>query len=77
MKSNLESDLQQLTGLLGELSNHARDNLEGAGEALLNRLNLVTREEFETQRALVTALHERLAALEKRVDAVVRNGASD
>jgi len=42
-------------------------NLRSALEAALRRLDLVTREEFEVQRAVLLRSRERLEALEQRV----------
>lgn len=42
-------------------------NLRSALESALARLDLVTREEFEIQRAVLSRSRERLEALEKRV----------
>jgi BMFP domain-containing protein YqiC len=42
-------------------------NLRSALEAALARLELVTREEFEVQRAVLLRTRERMEALERRV----------
>jgi BMFP domain-containing protein YqiC len=45
-------------------------NLRSVLESALAKLDLVTREEFEVQRAVLTRTRERLEALEKRVKAL-------
>lgn len=42
-------------------------NLRSTLEAALSKLDLVTREEFEVQRAVLLRTRERLEALEKRI----------
>lgn len=53
---NLQSDLQR--------------NLRVGVESALGRLNLVTREEFEIQQAVLQRTREKLEALEQRVAAL-------
>lgn len=47
-----------------------RRNLRAAVSAQLDRLDLVTREEFEVQRAVLARSRELLDALQARVDAL-------
>lgn len=55
-----------LRGLRGELEGNFRALLQ----ANLERLDLVSRERFETQAALLLRTQKRLAALEKRMQAL-------
>lgn len=55
-----------LRGLRGELESNFRALLQ----ANLERLDLVSREHFETQAALLLRTQKRLAALEKRMQAL-------
>jgi BMFP domain-containing protein YqiC len=52
------------------LQDDLQRNLRSALEATLGRLNLVTREEFEVQQAVLLRTRERLKALEARVAAL-------
>lgn len=49
------------------LRDDVEHNLRSALEAALAKLNLVTREEFEVQRAVLQRSRERLEGLEKRI----------
>lgn len=49
------------------LRDDVEHNLRSALEAALAKLDLVTREEFEVQRAVLLRTRERLEAMEKRV----------
>ncbi|MGB5453980.1 MAG: accessory factor UbiK family protein [Sedimenticolaceae bacterium] len=60
---NLPRGLQNLQG---DLQRNLRTGLESA----LGQLNLVTREEFEIQQAVLLRTREKLKALEARVDAL-------
>lgn len=55
-----------LQGLQGDLER----NLRGALEAALRQLQLVSREEFELQQAVLQRTREKLEALEARVAAL-------
>ena len=55
-----------LQGLQGDLQR----NLRSAMEAALTNLNLVSREEFEVQQAVLLRTREKLRALEARVAAL-------
>jgi len=52
------------------LQDDLQRNLRSALEATLGKLNLVTREEFEVQQAVLLRTRERLKALEARVAAL-------
>ena len=56
-------------GLQG-LQNDLQRNLRSAIESALARMNLVTREEFEVQQAVLLRTREKLKALEARVAAL-------
>ena len=56
----LPQDLQAVQGDL-------RQNLDSALESLLGRLDLVTREEFEVQAAVLARTRQKLQALEAQV----------
>ncbi len=58
------------------LQDDLQRNLRASLEAALSRLNLVTREEFEIQRAVLQRTREKLKALEARVVAL-ENAAED
>ena len=50
-------------------------NLRAALEAALRKMNLVSREEFEIQQAVLQRTREKLEALQKRVDELENPGA--
>ena len=52
---------------LSALSEDVQRNLHSALEAALNRMNLVTREEFDVQQAVLLRTREKLEAMEKRI----------
>ncbi|MBT6275775.1 MAG: accessory factor UbiK family protein [Chromatiales bacterium] len=52
------------------LSDDLRDNFKAAVTAGLGRMELVTREEFDIQRAVLQRTREKLEALEERVRAL-------
>lgn len=54
-----------------------QSTFKGALQAGLARLDLVTREEFEVQRAVLLRTREKLDALEKAVAALEARAASD
>lgn len=59
-------------GLHG-LQSEAQRNLRAALEALLSKLNLVSREEFEVQSAVLARTRAKLEALEKQVSKLEKN----
>lgn len=56
------------------LQDDLQRNLRSALESTLGRLNLVTREEFEVQQAVLQRTREKLKALEDRVAALEAAG---
>ena len=57
---------------LHELQDDLEKNLRAVLESALGRLELVGREEFEVQRAVLARTREKLEALEQRVEALER-----
>ncbi len=55
---------------LQNLQNDVQRNVRSSVEAALAKLNLVTREEFEIQQAVLLRTREKLKALEERVAAM-------
>ena len=68
-RSNFFNDLQSKIGQV--IDNSPAKDLEKNVKAMLSqgfsRLDLVTREEFEVQKALLASTREKLEALERRV----------
>jgi len=77
--------LAQLQGQFGQfvpdLAKAARDDFESHARvvvlSVLNRLELVTREEFDAQQAVLMRTREKVDALEKRVAALEAAGKAD
>ncbi len=71
MSSPFEAMIKQFTEAMPEpLKNVQQDmesNVRGILESGLQKMNLVTREEFEIQTAVLQRTREKLEALEKRV----------
>jgi BMFP domain-containing protein YqiC len=61
---------QSLPDDLEDLGRDLRKNLKARVNGALNRLDLVTRDEFEAQRELATRLSERIEALTARLEAL-------
>ena len=59
---------------LGVLQEDLQQNLRSALESALGRMNLVTREEFEIQQAVLLRTREKLEALSKRIVELERSG---
>jgi BMFP domain-containing protein YqiC len=59
------------------LQDDVQRNLRAGVESALNKLNLVTREEFEIQQAVLQRTREKLEALEARVSELEAARASD
>ncbi len=57
------------------LQDDMQRNLRSGLEAALGKLNLVTREEFEVQQAVLARTREKLKALEARVEALEKTAA--
>ncbi len=65
---NIEAILDSLRQTLpGGLADDVEKNLRAALTAALARLNLVTREEFEVQSAVLARTRAKLEALEKQI----------
>ena len=64
---------------LGALGQNTENVLRSALEAAIGRMNLVTREEFDIQAAVLRRTREKLTALEARLEALEKpqSGASD
>ena len=69
---------QRLAGAVPEsvsaLRRDLEQNFKGVLQSQLSRLDLVTREEFDVQAAVLKRTREKLAALEKRLAAVEGGG---
>ena len=67
----LDDMAQKLTGSLPpgfqEFQSEAEKNLRAALEAMLSKLNMVSREEFDVQSAVLARTRAKLEALEKQV----------
>ena len=59
------------------LQDDLQRNLKASLESTLGRLNLVTREEFEVQQAVLARTREKLKALEERVTALEARSGDD
>ena len=81
MKNRIQEDLGRMAQLVGQLTADTRQNLEGVGQSISDRFNLVSQEEFEVQKALTTKLGAQLDALEQRIDSLEtvhkKDGATD
>ena len=62
---------------LQALQDDLRHNLHSALESTLARLDLVTREEFDIQQAVLLRTREKLAALEARISALEKAAGED
>ncbi len=72
MKSSFIEDItRQVTDALPKdfqlLNQDLRDNLRATLHSVLNKMDLVTRDEFDTQSAVLQRTREKLEALEKQV----------
>lgn len=69
--SNLEDIIKRFSEAMPEPVRHLQEdmekNLRGVMENGLQKMNLVTREEFDIQSAVLLRTREKLEALEKRV----------
>lgn len=76
----IETLASRVLGLLPEggaaLREDLRRNLHGALTAALGRMDLVTQEEFEVQRAVLARTRAKVEALERRVTALEHELAS-
>ena len=62
---------------LGRLNDDVRRNARGMLEAALSRMELVTREEFDVQAAVLARTRERLEELERKVAELERAAGGD
>jgi len=63
---------QQLPSGLSDLKADAEKNFKAILQQQFAKLDLVTREEFDTQNAVLTRTREKLNALEKTVDELTK-----
>lgn len=72
--TNLEDLVKRFSAALPEPVRHLQEdmekNLRGVMESGLQKMNLVTREEFDIQSAVLLRTREKLEALEKRLAAL-------
>ena len=68
MRDRIQDDLGRVADLFGQLADDARHNLLGVSETIGHRLNLVSREEFDQQRARVDQLRQQLDLLQQQLD---------
>lgn len=76
---NNQGLLESLLGTISEIlpdkpGEEIRNNLRAALQATLARLEIVTREEFETQQMVLARTREKLEALEKIVAELEQSG---
>ncbi|MFV2060120.1 MAG: accessory factor UbiK family protein [Gammaproteobacteria bacterium] len=72
MKTSFIDDItRQVTDALPKdfklLSNDVRENFRATLHSMLNKMDLVTREEFDTQSAVLQRTREKLETLEKQL----------
>ncbi len=71
MNDTLEDLTKRISGLLPSNVKHMQDDIESNVRSLLqstlNKMNLVTREEFDVQSAVLQRTREKLEQLEKQV----------
>jgi len=63
------NDINQKVGELSESPDQASSQIRAVVESALRKLNLVTREEFDAQQAVLLRSREKLEKLEKRLPA--------
>ena len=77
-RDSLNDLARKITSLLPENVQQMQDDLESNIHALLQnalaKMNLVTREEFDVQTALLQRTREKLEKLEKLLDQLEKNG---
>lgn len=71
------SVLSKLPAGVQDMQRDVEKNLRAALQSGLARLDLVTREEFEVQSAVLQRSREKLAALEQRITALEAQAARD
>ncbi len=75
MKSSFIEDItRQVTDALPKdfqlLNKDIKENLRATLHSVLNKMDLVTREEFDTQTAVLQRTREKLEALEKQIQEI-------
>ncbi|RLA11687.1 MAG: hypothetical protein DRQ60_09620 [Gammaproteobacteria bacterium] len=70
MKDRIQDDLGHVAELFSQFATDARNNLQGVSEIIGQRLNLVSREEFEIQKAEVDRLRQQLDQLQQQLDQI-------
>ena len=72
MNETLEQLTKRISSLIPADLKHMQDDIEGNIRSLLqtslNKMDLVTREEFDVQSAVLQRTREKLEALEKQVE---------
>lgn len=68
----LDEVIQTVTRLLPQTPQDVRTNLRAALSSVLERLDLVTREELEVQEAVLARTRARLKEMEERIAALER-----
>lgn len=63
--------MKNLPETVKTLSTEVRDNIRSAFKIGLGKLEVVTREEFDAQKAVLERTREKLELLEKQVDALI------
>jgi len=64
----IEQFTNTLVGILpGEITEDIRSNIRAAVQSALDQMDLVTREEFEVQQAVLQRTREKLEALQKQL----------
>lgn len=77
----VEMITKKVQGSLPETANRFKDNIEkkvgNALQAQLPRLNLINREEFDAQSKILSDTSEKLALLERKLEALEAQSSSD
>ncbi|MEL0081754.1 MAG: accessory factor UbiK family protein [Gammaproteobacteria bacterium] len=68
MRDRIQDDLGRVAELVNQIAADAQNNLQGVGETIGHRLNLVTREEFEQIKTSVDLLRQRLDQLQQQIE---------
>ncbi len=80
MSNPIEEMLKKFSDLVPEPLRHAQEDLEknmrGVLESGLHKMNLVTREEFDIQSAVLLRTREKLEALEARLAELEQSAAT-
>lgn len=71
MEEIAEKMMKNLPETVKTLSAEVRDNIRSAFKIGLGKLDVVTREEFDAQKAVLERTREKLELLEKQVDALI------